>query len=183
MLQTLKTTVESDCDVMKPNPAILNAHYMLICRWNCSFTESSRWQIDVPWLVFLAIPKPPPGSSHLLHPLPDGGDFLVEECLNVRPDLVGFCPRECLKHAFTPGREHGATPSIKGPAHPKIELIITILKAAVYPSCDLTGRIPRPALSEFHRISASVWPSLESHRPSGAEAPLWYRPIPAVQKN
>lgn len=32
----------------------------------------------------------------------EGGAFFVKESLNVRPDLVGFCPREGLKHTFTP---------------------------------------------------------------------------------
>lgn len=35
----------------------------------------------------------------------DGGELSVEERLDVRPDLVGFCPGERLQHAFTPGGE------------------------------------------------------------------------------
>lgn len=34
--------------------------------------------------------------------LVDGGEFSVEESLDMRPDLVGFCPREGLQHTFTP---------------------------------------------------------------------------------
>lgn len=52
----------------------------------------------------------PPSSARLSHPLLDGGEFPVEEVLDVRPDLVGFCPRERLKHTFTPGGENGSTP-------------------------------------------------------------------------
>lgn len=44
---------------------------------------------------------------------------------------------------------------------------------------DGTGRTPRPAPSEFRRISASVWRCLENHHPSGPEAPRWRRPSPA----
>lgn len=44
---------------------------------------------------------------------------------------------------------------------------------------DRTGRTPRPAPSEFHRISASVWLCLESHHPSAPEAPRWHHPSPA----
>lgn len=46
-------------------------------------------------------------SDRLGHPPSDGGQFHVEERLHVRPDLVGFCPGECLKHTFTPGGGNG----------------------------------------------------------------------------
>lgn len=42
-----------------------------------------------------------------------------------------------------------------------------------------TGSTPGPALSGFHRTSASVWPCLESRRLSGPEAPRWRHPVPA----
>lgn len=45
----------------------------------------------------------PSWSAPLSHPLSDGGHFPVEERLDVRPHLVGFCPRERLQHSFTPG--------------------------------------------------------------------------------
>lgn len=35
--------------------------------------------------------------------LVDRGELLAEERLHVRPDLVGFCPGECMQHTFTPG--------------------------------------------------------------------------------
>lgn len=126
MLPTLfKIIVETDCDVIKPKPALLNDQNMLICRWNCSFAESSTWQIKVPWLSFPHQTQTftwPSWSARLSHPLSDGGEFPVEECLDVRPDLVGFCPRERLKHTFTPGEENSRTPCVKGTDHPKIKL-------------------------------------------------------------
>lgn len=33
----------------------------------------------------------------------DGGQFFPKENLNVRPYLIGFCPREGLEHTFAPG--------------------------------------------------------------------------------
>lgn len=126
----------------------------------------------------------PSWSAPLSHPLLDGGEFLVEECLDVGPDLVGFCPRERLEHTFTPGGENSRTPCVKGTVHPKIKLSnhhYIKNRSCVFP--DLTCRTPRPAPSAFRRISAAVWPSLESHRPSGPEAPLWHHLIPAIHKD
>lgn len=64
----------------------------------------------------------PSWSARLSPPLSDGGEFPVEECLDVRPDLVGFCPRERLEHTFTPGGENGRTPCVTGTVHPQIKL-------------------------------------------------------------
>lgn len=121
-------------------------------------------------------------SAPLGHPLLDGGEFPVEECLDVRPDLVGFCPGERLKHTFTPGGENGRT--VQGTVRPKTELSnhhCIQNRSCVFP--DPTCRTPRPAPSVFRRISAAVWPSLGSRRPSGPEAPLWHRPIPATHED
>lgn len=81
----------------------------------------------------------------------------MEERLHVRPDLVGFCPRERLKHTFTPGGGNRAPPLVKGIVHPKNPHYLTDYinrRRCALP--DRTGRTPRPAPSEFHRISASV---------------------------
>lgn len=71
----------------------------------------------------------------------------------MRPNLVGFCPGERLKHTFTPGGENRATPLVKGNVHQK-KTSVSDRRGCV--CSDRTGRTPRPAPSEFRRISASV---------------------------
>lgn len=77
----------------------------------------------------------------------------MEECLHVRPDLVGFGPRERLKHTFTPGGENRRTPCVKGTLHPEVKLSNhhrVRKRGCVFPG--LTCRTPGPAPSEFRRI-------------------------------
>lgn len=80
---------------------LLNIQNMLLHSWLCS----SSTEIGHGKLAVSTCPGPLRGS------LAGGGEFYAEESLHVWPDLVGFCPRECVEHTFTPGG-HKENPEI-----------------------------------------------------------------------
>lgn len=104
------------CSLLLPNT---NCMCFLLFFWTSRhtdcFTESVTWSMA----VYIAV------SSGKLEPflcrsdlvflrnfMVDGGEFTVEESLNVRPDLVGLCAREALQHTFAPVGENVFTVTI-----------------------------------------------------------------------
>lgn len=166
MLQTL---LKNNCGVKQNHFSLLNDHHTLICRWNSSFTESSLWQIQVP--------RP---NLPLIRPsMPPAVWWGPVFCGGTSPHEAKSCwflsRRTSEAHLYT-WRWKQSNATCKKECSSK-KTSVSDRRGCV--CSDRTGRTPRPAPSEFRRISASVWLCLESHRPSGPEPPRWRHPIPA----